>query len=246
MSNPIEIIGGMASPSTVSISSSTYSATARYRDGEITTEVVKVTAFNKWWLENRHWYIPRTVRLVAFIWMNTSWRTKLGSVIFIVTASYLVKFISPSADQQGFTNAYLILTLFALMIIFIWLKIARWHSAEHMTCAAYYEEQSSELNCIRRQNRVSVHCGSRFTPWLILSNTFYFFIPHNYAVGVVILFMEAILFIDGFVLVSKIPAISWVALGFQGIFLTRPAQDIHLRVGQAALLALLEKHADEE
>jgi len=194
------------------------------------------------------WPIPRLIYLFIFVFSIASWFVRLVTLVVVALIVYMV--FSPSINSPIVTPVtfwstylhYIIKCLLIVSLLGITKIVSPWHGAEHMAIASYLNNGSTRIEDMQQHSPIDKDCGTKFYIAIVLVLQVSKLIPDSIGLPSWIInfvLIEATLWIDKFIGLSKIPGVSHLTILFQKMMHTRP-RDHHLATAKCALDALIK------
>ncbi len=238
----LNILGGSSTVGSISITSDEFCSTARYskRTGKISYKVKPLPRLVKFVLKaEKRYLIPQTLKLLAFFIGNL----KLRDLIFISALICVVRLLESELRGKIAGSQIIILTtVWLVLLLFVKIKIAGFHGAEHMAIAAYERNESTDLCSVNKESPINPKCGGRMA--LPLALTVLVLIYFNLHWSFFILSTEAMLWIDKKIGFDKIPIFSQSSILLQRYITTAYPTEHQTRTAQIAMIALIGTSED--
>ena len=253
----IQIIGGVSSPSQISIFSNEFVATARWHTGgRISCDVKRRPLLAQFFYKHKYLPIPQLARIVLFLFSAITKKTSmligaslmLGCLVGIAIFRHIPANPVPVEQNPLISTACEWVFRIAPMIIlaaYIKQNIAKWHGAEHMAISSYNKTGSAEMQNIVKESPINDECGTRlFMPLYVL--TFVACYLAEYVGFSKIIFSlvtaECVLWIDRLRGWDKISGASHISRLLQKYVATKIPGERELRTAQRALRELISAH----
>lgn len=242
-------IGGKSVPGQIEIHSDRFSATASYKEEkdeywvETQVDVLVECEVNR--IDRLHRYpLPLIILYLLRTWKKD--KSFVLSIALSFAPATIVGAIARLLPNFGFLESIFYLVWMVLAVVAM-RQAATWHAAEHMAINAYWETGTCDLEMIRRNNRVSDRCGTRWLVAILLillfSLALRFFLRVPFVVLVVIS-IELGLWVEKLYGWHKVPGILPVSRFLQKYFTTAEPGEEELETAQAALEELILAHKE--
>lgn len=245
----MQILGGMALPSRVNISSANFSVVARAgEDGNITTTVTPVSRVETW-IRKQKWF-PKVPKMFVFLFTKLAPKDRFIILAILIGIPVLISALFTPEQVQDFSDSgktdlitwgFRILTF--LIIGYTFVGVRGFHAAEHMAIAAYERHGVSGLDHVAEQDRVHDKCGGRMLFPLMFAILGGGLLANQWdtwwAGFIPLLLLEAVLWVDSLVGYDKIRFTNAISHWVQRTLTTKPPNELELNTGREALRALL-------
>ncbi|MEC5424309.1 DUF1385 domain-containing protein [Virgibacillus sp. C22-A2] len=238
----MKIYGGRAGFNSVSFTGDRYHSVARFKGGEITTEVDQ---------RKENLKITKILSKIPFI---RSFSILLDMVIeywkrflFMTIALFLIRFIIGGKSNFDLSHPIpingLVILCSILVIVGLIIKltpIGKYHAAEHMVDSTYEKGLDLTLEHVKRQSRVHKDCGTNLVMSVFISY-FILFILYGHGLWVFLVSWSI-----GYEIWKKEPKLIWslvliIGKAAQYLLFTSKPEKQHLLVAIEALTKLEEK-----
>lgn len=160
----LKIIGGMALPGSVNISSKNFSSVAsRQPDGSIKTTITPASPAEQWLRDAK--YLPKVMKMILFIITKLKPRDRFIVFGLVLILPILISAIAGPENVEAFAGSkyelWFIWTLRVLtigFIVYLLMSVRGYHAAEHMAIAAYERHGVDGLDRVAFTISVAVGC----------------------------------------------------------------------------------------
>lgn len=240
----MKIIGGMAMPKGVNITSENFSVVAKlHSNGEISHTTTPTSEAEKWLRKAK--YMPKVLKMFLFIIMKLTPKGRLILLAFIIGAPLLLSAtVKPEQSDALAPEVTIAIRVITFGIFFyLLLSVRGFHAAEHMAIAAYERHGVKGIDRLSEQDRVHNKCGGRMLfPLLIVfgcSQLTAAFYDYWWVPLLPFILFEIVLWVDAIVGYDKIFVTQVISVWLQRTITTKPPSEQELQTGRYALRQLL-------